>query len=55
MDVLCTLLVSSERLPDFLFSKNVASAGESLGDSYTLGIAGTGGTSSSSSIVIELV
>lgn len=42
------LLESSPRF-DFLLSKNCISAGDSLGDSYTFGIAGTGGTSSSSS------
>jgi hypothetical protein len=34
----------------FFFSIKYASAGESLGDSYAFGIAGTGGTSSSSSL-----
>lgn len=34
---------------DVLLSENCISAGDSFGDSYTFGIAGTGGTSSSSS------
>ena len=48
VEVLWILLASKARL-DFRFSRNDMSAGESFGDSYTLGIAGTGGTSSSSS------
>ncbi len=46
--MLFKLLASNARL-DFLLSRNDISAGESLGDSYTFGMAGTGGTSSSSS------
>lgn len=49
MDVLLILLVSNGML-DFRLLKNGCSAGESLGDSYAFGIAGTGGTSSSSSL-----
>ena len=48
VELLWMLLASKVRL-DFRFSRNDMSAGESFGDSYTLGIAGTGGTSSSSS------
>jgi len=33
--------------PVFFLSANVESFGDSFGDSYTFGIAGTGGTSSS--------
>jgi hypothetical protein len=47
------LLASNPRF-DFLFSKKAASARGSLGDSYAFGIAGTGGTSSSSSCPAEL-
>lgn len=38
--------------PVFLFSMKYVSAGESFGDSYTFGIAGTGGTSSSASATV---
>lgn len=48
VELLLTLLVSSPWV-DLRFSRNESSADESLGDSYALGIAGTGGTSSSSS------
>jgi hypothetical protein len=44
---LSVMLLLSKGMLDFLL-KNGASAGDSLGDSYALGIAGTGGTSSSS-------
>ncbi len=47
VELLFLLLESNGRL-DFRLLKNGCSAGESLGDSYALGIAGTGGTSSSS-------
>lgn len=50
VDVLLRLLASNA-IFDFRFSKNESSAGEFLGDSYTLGIAGTGGTSSPSAFV----
>jgi hypothetical protein len=53
VELLWTLLASKARF-DFRFSKKDNSAGDSLGDSYTLGMAGTGGTSSSSSAVVEL-
>lgn len=53
VELLCTLL-ESNAMWDFLLSKNDSSAGESLGDSYTLGMAGTGGTSSSLSAELEL-
>lgn len=49
VDVLRILLESSAKF-DFLLSKKCISAGDSFGDSYTFGIAGTGGTSSSSSV-----
>lgn len=39
---------------DFRLLKNGGSAGESFGDSYALGMAGTGGTSSSSLFPAEL-
>ena len=42
----------SNAIFDFRFSKNESSAGEFFGDSYTFGIAGTGGTSSSPSAVV---
>ena len=48
MDVLFILLVSNGKLDFRLLKINVGSAGDSFGDSYALGIAGTGGTSSSS-------
>lgn len=48
VDVLRLLLPSKAR-PDLRFSRKDSSAGEPLGDSYALGMAGTGGTSSSSS------
>jgi hypothetical protein len=51
--VLFILLVSNGRL-DFRLLKSAGSAGESFGDSYALGIAGTGGTSSSSLLPAEL-
>jgi hypothetical protein len=47
------LLASNPRF-DLLLSKKAASAKVSLGDSYAFGIAGTGGTSSSSSWLAEL-
>jgi hypothetical protein len=50
VELLWILLVSNARV-DLLLSKNDISAGDSFGDSYTFGIAGTGGTSSSSSTV----
>jgi hypothetical protein len=46
VEVLFILLVSNGKL-DFRLLKSVGSAGDSFGDSYALGIAGTGGTSSS--------
>lgn len=48
------MLLASKARFDFRFSKKDNSAGASLGDSYTLGMAGTGGTSSSPSAVVEL-
>jgi hypothetical protein len=48
VELLRMLLASKARL-DFRLSKNEISAGEILGDSYAFGMAGTGGTSSSSS------
>lgn len=48
------MLLASKAKFDFLLSKYESSAGESLGDSYALGIAGTGGTSSSSSAFVGL-
>jgi hypothetical protein len=53
VEVLFMLLVSKGRL-DFRLLKSVGSAGDSFGDSYALGIAGTGGTSSSSLLPAEL-
>lgn len=53
VEVLFILLVSNGRL-DFRLLKSAGSAGESFGDSYALGIAGTGGTSSSSLLPAEL-
>jgi hypothetical protein len=50
VELLWILLVSKAKV-DFLLSKKDISAGDSFGDSYAFGIAGTGGTSSSSSIV----
>jgi hypothetical protein len=47
VELLFLLLESNGRL-DFLLLKNGCSAGDSFGDSYAFGIAGTGGTSSSS-------
>lgn len=47
VEMLLMLLASKGRLV-FRLLKNGASAGDSLGDSYALGMAGTGGTSSSS-------
>lgn len=52
VDILFILLASKGKL-DFRL-KNGGSTGESLGDSYALGIAGTGGTSSSSLFPVEL-
>lgn len=54
VEVLCMLVESSPLKPVFLFSMKYVSAGESLGDSYALGMAGTGGTSSSSSADVAL-
>lgn len=48
VELLWMLLASYVRF-DFLLSRKAASASGSLGDSYAFGIAGTGGTSSSSS------
>lgn len=48
------ILLASKGILDFLLVKNGVSIGESLGDSYALGIAGTGGTSSSSLLPAEL-
>jgi len=53
VELLLRLLASNARL-DFLFSINDTSAGDSFGDSYTFGMAGTGGTSSLSSPVAAL-
>jgi hypothetical protein len=50
VELLWILLVSKAKV-DFRLSMNDSSAGDSFGDSYAFGIAGTGGTSSSSSIV----
>lgn len=47
--LLLKLPVSNGRLDFGCFSKNGCSAGESFGEPYAFGIAGTGGTSSSSS------
>jgi hypothetical protein len=52
VDILFILLASKGKLDCRL--KNGVSAGEFLGDSYALGIAGTGGTSSSSLFPVEL-
>lgn len=43
------MLLESTPKFDFLLSRNCISAGDSFGDSYTFGMAGTGGTSSFSS------
>jgi hypothetical protein len=48
------MLLASKARFDLLLSKNGASANVSFGDSYALGIAGTGGTYSSSSWLDEL-
>lgn len=48
------ILLASKGMLDFRLLKNGCSAGESLGDSYAFGIAGTGGTSSSSLFAAEL-
>lgn len=48
------ILLASYGMLDFRGLKNGWSAGDSLGDSYALGIAGTGGTSCSSSFPAEL-
>lgn len=48
------ILLASKGLLTFRWVKNGGSAGESLGDSYAFGIAGTGGTSISSSFPAEL-
>lgn len=53
VDVLFMLLVSNGKLV-FRLLKTVGSEGDSLGDSYALGMAGTGGTSSSSLFPAEL-
>ncbi len=53
VELLWMLLASNARV-DLLLSKNPASASVSLGDSYALGIAGTGGTSPVSSRLAEL-
>lgn len=50
VELLWILLASNAKV-DFLFSMKDCSANDSLGDSYAFGIAGTGGTSSSSSMV----
>lgn len=47
------ILLASKGILDFRL-KNGGSAGESFGDSYAFGIAGTGGTSSSSLFPVEL-
>lgn len=52
VDILLILLASKGKLD--LRLKNGVSEGESFGDSYALGIAGTGGTSSSSLLPAEL-
>ena len=49
VELLWILAASRPFKPDFFFSTNEISAGEALGDSYALGMAGTGGTPSSSS------
>lgn len=46
------MLDVSNAMLSFFLSTNVASDGESLGELYTLGIAGTGGTSSSKSLAV---
>jgi hypothetical protein len=53
VEVLFMLLVSNGRL-DLRWLNVVGSAGDSFGDSYARGIAGTGGTSSSSLLPAEL-
>jgi hypothetical protein len=53
VELLLMLLASYARF-DLLLSRNVTSACASFGDSYAFGIAGTGGTSSSSSWLAEL-
>ena len=54
VELLWMLVASRPLRPDFFFSTNNTSAGEPFGDSYALGIAGTGGTSSPSSAGIGL-
>lgn len=56
LELLLLILVKSKGKLDFrcCFMKNGGSTGDSLGDSYALGMAGTGGTSSSSSLPAEL-
>jgi hypothetical protein len=53
VEMLLMLLASNGKL-DLRLLKNGCSAGESFGDSYAFGIAGTGGTSSSSLLPAEL-
>lgn len=53
VEVLFMLLVSNGRL-DLRWLNCIGSAGDSFGDSYARGIAGTGGTSSSSLLPAEL-
>lgn len=48
------ILLASNGILDFRLLRKGGSAGDSLGDSYALGIAGTGGTSSSSLFPAEL-
>jgi hypothetical protein len=54
VELACAFIVSCPFKPDFFLSRNKVSAGEPLGDSYAFGIAGTGGTSSSSSAGVGL-
>jgi hypothetical protein len=53
VELLWILLASNARF-DLLLSRKAASASVSFGDSYALGIAGTGGTSPVSSMLAEL-
>ena len=48
------ILLASKGILDLRWVKNGGSAGDSFGDSYAFGIAGTGGTSCSSSFPAEL-
>jgi hypothetical protein len=52
VELLLMLLVSNAKVDFLLSSQDISVRADSFGDSYTFGIAGTGGTSESSSTLL---